>query len=73
LNYLRRNAKSVQRQSIVEAFMAAFLIGSIAIVSVGIGICGAYCVVTAVLAALNPTQPARFIAAFVEHQTQGGD
>jgi hypothetical protein len=53
--------------------MAAFLIGSTAIVSVGLGILGAYCAATALLAAFNPAQPARFIAAFVQQQTQGGD
>ena len=54
----------------MSALFAAFLISSTAILSVVLGVFGAYWAIVAVLAAVNPSQPRRFLAALVPHQSQ---
>jgi hypothetical protein len=54
----------------VDALLAAFLIGSTAILSVGVGVMGAYYAITAILAAFNPSRPSRFLAPLAPQQSQ---
>jgi len=54
----------------VDALFAAFLIGSTAIVSVGVGVLGAYYAVSGLLALFNPARPSHFSAQFVARQSQ---
>jgi hypothetical protein len=59
---------------IVDALYIAFLVSSTAIVSVGIGVFGAYCAISGLLAAFNPARQSRPVAALVPHQGHvGGD
>lgn len=48
----------------------AFLVSSTAIVSVGLGVLGAYYAITGLLAAVNPARPAEILRALVPHQSQ---
>jgi len=54
----------------VDALLAAFLISSTAILSVALGVMGAYYAITAILAAFNPTRPPRFAAPLAPQQSQ---
>jgi hypothetical protein len=53
----------------VNAFIVILLVCGTAISSVALGVFGAYCAVTGLLAACNPSHPATvFSAALVPHQ-----
>jgi len=52
----------------VNGLSAAFLISSTAILSVILGVFGAYCAVCGILAALNPARP-NVLQALVPHQS----
>ena len=52
----------------VNGLSAAFLISSTAILSVILGVFGAYCAIWGLLAALNPSRP-NVVRAFVPHQS----
>lgn len=54
----------------MDALFVVFLVGSTAILSVCLGVLGAYYAISAVLAAFNPARPAPFVAALVPHQSQ---
>jgi len=55
-------------QFIVDALLIAFLVSSTAIVSVGVGVLGAYYAITGLLAAVNPSRPAQLLQTLVPHQ-----
>lgn len=54
----------------MDALLVAFLVGGTAIVSVGLGVLGAYYAITGLLAAVNPGRPAQLLQALVPHQGQ---
>jgi hypothetical protein len=54
----------------VSALFVAFLIISTAILSVILGVFGAYCAISGVLAAVNPSRPSNALSALVAHQSQ---
>src|SRR6266404_9978591 len=56
------------RTSNVNGLSAAFLISSTAILSVILGVFGAYCAISGLLAALNPSRP-NVLRALVPHQS----
>ncbi len=49
----------------MNTVLAAFLISSTAIVSVILGVFGAYCAIHAILAAANPARPSNRLSALV--------
>jgi hypothetical protein len=53
----------------LNEFLVGFLLTSSAILSVVLGIFGAYCVVSVVLTLLNPAQPSNLLAALVPNQS----
>ncbi|MGA3197166.1 MAG: hypothetical protein ABSD39_19395 [Terriglobales bacterium] len=57
----------------MDALFVAFVISSTAILSVGLGIFGAYCAVNAVLAAINPARPLPFPRALAHQSQASGD
>jgi hypothetical protein len=54
----------------LNTIFAGVLISSTAILSVVLGVYGAYFVINGVLAAVNPSRPSNLIAALVPHQSQ---
>jgi hypothetical protein len=53
----------------VNALIVGFLVCGTAISSVALGVFGGYCILTGLLAALNPSRPAStFAAAFLPRQ-----
>jgi hypothetical protein len=54
----------------LNALFVAFLISSTAVLSVILGVFGAYWAISAVLAMVNPTRPSNLLAALVPHQSQ---
>jgi len=52
----------------VSALFAAFLISSTAILSVILGVLGAYYAISGVLAAVDPSRPSNVLRALVPHQ-----
>jgi hypothetical protein len=52
----------------VSALFVAFLIISTAILSVILGVVGAYWAINAVLAAVDPSRPSTVLAALIPHQ-----
>ncbi|MGA9528145.1 MAG: hypothetical protein WBS24_08520 [Terriglobales bacterium] len=54
----------------MDALFAAFLISATAILSVTLGVLGAYYAIAAILAAFNPTRPSHLIPALTESQAQ---
>jgi hypothetical protein len=54
----------------LNALFVVFLISSTAVLSVILGVFGAYWAISAVLAAVNPTRPSNLLAALVPHQSQ---
>lgn len=54
----------------MDALYAAFLISSAAILSVGVGILGAYYAISAILSAFDPARPSRFLPALAPQQSQ---
>jgi hypothetical protein len=54
----------------VDALFVAFLVSSTAIVSVGLGVLGAYYAITGLLAAVNPARPMHLVRTLVIHQSQ---
>lgn len=54
----------------MDALLAAFLISTTAIVSVALGVFGAYYAIAAILAAFNPTRPSRPLPALAQQQAQ---
>lgn len=61
---------AIKGQFIVDALLVAFLVSSTAVVSVGLGVLGAYYAITGLLAAVNPARPAQFLRALVPNQGQ---
>jgi len=55
---------------IVEALLVVLVVSSTAIVSVGLGVLGAYYAISGVLAAFNPSRPSPFLRALVPNQSQ---
>jgi len=53
----------------VNALFVGFLIISTAILTVILGIFGAYCAIRAILAAVNPSRPSNGLPALVPHQS----
>jgi len=53
----------------VNAVLVGFLISSTAILSVILGVFGAYCAICGVLAAVNPSRSSNALAALVPHQS----
>ena len=53
----------------MNALFVAFLISSTAILSVVLGVFGAYCAIHGILAAVNPSRPANILSALVAHQS----
>lgn len=54
----------------MNAIFVAFLISSTAILTVVLGVFGAYCAISAVLSAVNPTRPAKAFSALLPNQGQ---
>ncbi|MFZ0478563.1 MAG: hypothetical protein WAL71_05390 [Terriglobales bacterium] len=54
----------------MDALLAAFLIGATAIISVALGVFGAYYAIDSILAAFNPARPAPVLPALAQHQPQ---
>ncbi|MGA7684871.1 MAG: hypothetical protein WCC32_08290 [Terriglobales bacterium] len=54
----------------MDALLVAFLVSSTAVLSVVLGVLGAYYAITGLLAAVNPARPAQFLRALVPHQSQ---
>jgi len=54
----------------VSALLVAFLVSGTAIVSVGLGVLGAYYAIAGLLAAVNPARPTPLLRALVPHQGQ---
>jgi hypothetical protein len=54
----------------VNALFIVFLVSSTAILSVMLGVFGAYCVIHAVLVAFNPSRPSNFLRVLVPNQSQ---
>jgi hypothetical protein len=48
----------------------AFLVSSTAILTVALGVFGAYVSVCAILTAVNPSRPSKALSALVPHQSQ---
>jgi hypothetical protein len=55
----------------VEALLAVFLVSGVAILSVALGVFGAYCAITSLLAALNPSRNSKPLPALVPSQASG--
>lgn len=53
----------------MDALFVAFLVSSTAIVSVGLGVLGAYYAITGLLAAVNPSRPMHLVRTLVPHQS----
>jgi hypothetical protein len=53
----------------VNALFVGFLICSTAILTVALGIFGAYCAICAVLAAVNPSRLSKTLSALIPHQS----
>jgi hypothetical protein len=58
------------RASKLNALFVVFLIISTAILTVALGILGAYCAISAVLAAFNPSRPSHSLRALIPNQSQ---
>jgi hypothetical protein len=54
----------------VSAIFVALLLGSTAILSVILGVFGAYCAINGILAAFNPSKPALFLRALIPTENQ---
>ena len=61
---------AIKAEFIVDALLVAFLVGGTAIISVGLGVLGAYCAINGLLAAVNPSRPSASLRALVPHQGQ---
>lgn len=55
----------------MEALLAVFLVSGAAILSVALGVFSAYCAITSLLAAFNPTRNSKPLAALVPSQASG--
>ncbi len=55
----------------MDALFVAFLVSSTALISVGLGVLGAYYAISGVLAAFNPSRPSHFLAALVPNSKPG--
>jgi hypothetical protein len=53
----------------VNALFVGFLISSTAILSVILGVIGAYWAINGILTAVNPTRPSNLLSALVAHQS----
>ena len=56
----------------MDALFVAFLVSGTALVSVGLGVFGAYYAITGLLTAVNPNRPAPVMRALVPHESQAG-
>ena len=56
----------------MNAIFAALLILTVAIASVVLGVFCAYCAISGLLAALNPSRPAPSMAVLVPHESSAG-
>jgi hypothetical protein len=54
----------------VDALLVAFLVSSTAVLSVVLGVLGAYYAITGLLAAVNPAHRAQLLRALVPNQSQ---
>lgn len=54
----------------MEALLAVFLVSGVAILSVALGVFGAFCVITSLLAALDPSRTSTRVSALVPSQSQ---
>ena len=54
----------------MEALLVIFLVSSTAILSVSLGVLGAYYAISGVLAAFNPGRPSQLLSKLVPHQSQ---
>ena len=54
----------------VEALLAVFLVSGVAILSVALGVFGAYCAITSLLAVFNPSRTTTSVSALVPSQSQ---
>jgi hypothetical protein len=54
----------------VDALLVAFLVSGTAVLSVVLGVLGAYYAITGLLAAVNPARPAQLLRALVPNQSQ---
>jgi hypothetical protein len=57
----------------VDALFVAFLVSSTAILSVSLGVLGAYYAISGVLAAINPARPLHFPRALMHQSQASGD
>jgi hypothetical protein len=57
----------------VDALFVAFLVSSTAILSVSLGVLGAYYAISGVLAAINPARPLHFPRALLHQSQASGD
>lgn len=55
---------------VVDALLVAFLVSGTALVSVGLGVFGAYYAITSLLAAVNPTRPAPVVRTLIPSESQ---
>jgi hypothetical protein len=53
----------------VNALLTAFVVSSTAILTVVLGVFGAYAAIAGVLAAINPSRPSHVLAALIPHQS----
>jgi hypothetical protein len=53
----------------VNALFVAFLLSSTALLTVVLGILGAYFAISGILAAVNPSRPSNALAMLVSHQS----
>jgi len=53
----------------VNALFVGFLISSTALLAVVLGVFGAYCAISAVLAAVNPSRLSKTLSALVPHRS----
>ena len=54
----------------MEALLAVFLVSGVTILSVALGVVGAYCAISGLLAAFNPARNSRPLVALVARQSQ---
>jgi len=59
---------AIKGQFIVDALFVGFMVTGTAIVSVGLGVLGAYYAITGLLAAVNPARPAQFLRTLIPNQ-----
>jgi hypothetical protein len=66
----RKKGAAIQGLVNVNAVFVVFLIGGTAILSMCLGVLGAYYAISGLLVALNPARPLHLLKALVPHQSQ---